>query len=44
MGISSNSAIPGGQIPEYCRMSPEGEKSYREALREQQYQLEHATV
>ncbi len=32
MGISSNSAIPGGQIPEYCRMSSEGEKSYREAI------------
>lgn len=32
MGISSNSTIPSGQIPEYCRMSPEGEKSYRQAI------------
>jgi magnesium chelatase family protein len=32
MGISCNSAIPGGHIPQYCRMSPNGEKSYRETI------------
>jgi magnesium chelatase family protein len=32
LGISSNSAIPGGRIPEYCRMSEDGQESYRSTV------------
>lgn len=30
--FASNSAIPGGQIPEFCRMSDDGAKAYRETI------------
>jgi magnesium chelatase family protein len=30
--ISCNAAIPGGQIPDYCRMSEGGAKTYRETI------------
>ncbi len=32
LGISCNSAIPGGQIPEFCRMTEDGETVYRETI------------
>ena len=31
-GISCNSAIPGGQVPDFCRMSEDGNKAYCETI------------
>jgi magnesium chelatase family protein len=31
-GIGCNSAIPGGQIIDFCLMSPDGQKTYRETI------------